>query len=1166
MRRILLILAVLAAALAWALFLQDDDAGGEGPGLTQVDTLELPTAGAAVADREEIEDLPEVGREPKIGSGRFHLPGKVVDEAGAPVPGAWVFAHSSPFPIIEFEGGIEELFSKPLDFTLEPLAATLADDEGRFSLEGLHGRTLYLEARADRRLTKGRIRVPPRRLLEDGEIVLRTVAGGALTGTVVNASGTPVAEAEVLVSPGIKYLLAAFRNREFFAEHVFTDAAGRFHLPAVPAGCVLTAYGMDGAIRPGMTEIPPVGRGGHSRVEIQLSVSGTLSGKVVDSDQKGVPGAMVLALPLDLRRAVPFLRDAGAWTARTGGGGQYRFPELPQGNYLLLSQGGGARSAPLGAPVAGESMAPDLELETKEIVEGRVVDVRGRPIANARVELVSIPTNKDGDTKKGPGDFNFIMEIAEELLPELIPEPTFVRTNASGRFKIPAWKTARLRVVAETHVPSDFKLTEALKEDKKPVLLLTRPGSIEGIAVDGAARKPVQFFMARAERKGKAEGEPWVDWKNPPAEDEHVLVSTQGWKGQLSGGSMRLFDAGDGKFKLEGLMPGEWVAVVQAEGYQPAESTVLTIKEGVARKGVIVHVSRGATVSGRVVRRGTDEGIPGATVVVGEGKETSFLGLLQGFGDLTAIGETDANGDFRVTGAVDGSDHVSVLSDGFASASLEIEPVQEMEERQGVRVEVSVGGTLTGRVTDRHGNILPGRMVGAMSPESQDFQQTATDAAGIYSMENMVSGTYFLVSASLDDDSLFKGDLLSTLGGTRFTTAFVPEGGVATVDIVDPSAGGCRVRGRLEKAGIPLPGAALTALGMESTGMLDIRFSTAKSDENGEFEFRSLAPGEYTVQVEAGVWRGPLSLVVVDLPEDFVVLSVPEGRISGIVVEEGTGNPVKGAVVRLQPTSSSATGIAAMFGGRGPGAKRETTGDDGRFEFDGVDQGTWEVNASGSSRWGGSGDSEGNFFGEASSVEVELARNQIKDMGEVLLPVGGNIRIEVVTASGEKLSRGFSVAAIHPESGDQEMESFGWAGNPALLRGLPAGAWEVRVASEGYASVVLDDVEALAGQTTQREVVLQKGVELKVAVLEADGSPAKGARVELLDLQGRTVKANEGQAAFFRQLFGGAPGGAVTLGFFAPGNYTVRATLDGEVRETGAWLSPGEGSTVEIRF
>ena len=57
--------------------------------------------------------------------------------------------------------------------------------------------------------------------------------------------------------------------------------------------------------------------------------------------------------------------------------------------------------------------------------------------------------------------------------------------------------------------------------------------------------------------------------------------------------------------------------------------------------------------------------------MVGEGKETSFLGLLQGFGDLTAIGETDANGDFRVTGAVDGSDHVSVLSDGFASASLE---------------------------------------------------------------------------------------------------------------------------------------------------------------------------------------------------------------------------------------------------------------------------------------------------------------------------------------------------------------------------------------------------------------------------------------------------------------------------------------------------------------
>ena len=53
------------------------------------------------------------------------------------------------------------------------------------------------------------------------------------------------------------------------------------------------------------------------------------------------------------------------------------------------------------------------------------------------------------------------------------------------------------------------------------------------------------------------------------------------------------------------------------------------------------------------------------TEVVGEGKETSFLGLLQGFGDLTAIGETDANGNFRVTGAVDG---VSLLPAGAARA------------------------------------------------------------------------------------------------------------------------------------------------------------------------------------------------------------------------------------------------------------------------------------------------------------------------------------------------------------------------------------------------------------------------------------------------------------------------------------------------------------------
>ncbi len=1215
MRRPLLPFLILAflAALAWILLqpTPGPEPGPAGPALEEEDGAAGPVALEGAGGRREGKTAAEAGalRQPKTGRGRFGLHGVVVDEAGEPVPGAWVGAYNSPFPVLDFEVEITEILDHPLDFSLEPVAAALADEEGRFELAGLFGRTVFLAARAPMRLTPRRQRVLPEHLDSGEGVVVHTVTGAALTGRVVDAGGRPVAGAEVLVGPGLKYLIAAFRNRTFFVDRVWTDGSGAFELEAVPAGFALSAHAFDGPTHAGLQEFGPLKKGGRGHVEVRMSPMGGLQGEVVDEEGDGIGGAMVVAVPLDLRRVIPFLRDPLGWTAETGSRGAWRLDRLPHGNFLLLAQGPEGRSAPAAATVTSDaSVAPALSIDTRVVVHGRVVDLQGRPVAGARIQLQSIPEPKrSGEERRGawnqPG--GLFLEAAQEILPEFLPEATWTLSEGDGSFTLPAWTQARLRVEAPGFPVHDFRLRE-LEEDQEPLLVLARPGAVEGMVVDGNRGRPLQFYFLRGElRRGwnaEAEGAqeasvvvvpgesgaagaaPAEQEESPPVEgqpsplerarreNEQILLSEGSWRAEME--AMTFCEDPDGRFSLQGLPPGEWTLTAQAEGFTNGVARNVRIEEGRTTRGVIIQMDRGATVRGQVLTADDRTPVAGAVVSVGHGRESGFAAMLQGLDKSTAMAETDAEGFFEVTGVPEGADHVNVLASGFANTSEEIPSIKEAELREGVEVLLKRGGTLTGTVFDRHGNPLPGRMVGAFSPQSRDFQQTATNENGVYRMEHLRQGAYFMLTAALDDESLFTGDVMKILQSSRITQAWVPEGGVVEVDIVDEAAGGCRLTGVLLKDGAPVAGANLALVSTEGSSLLDMRFSTSRTDARGEFVFESLAPGEYRLNVDSEEWTGRLPLTVADVPEDRVQLQVPRTEVTGVVVAGDTGEALEGISVLLVSEDRQAAGFEAMLGG-GPTRDWEFTDEQGRFRFEGVSPGRYHLEIQGGRGWGWRGPEEGEKerppLGNLELPPFELHDGQTLDAGRLSLPVAGRILVRVRTASGEPPPGGASARAV--PAGETPEESGGlfggrsWGREEIRMDGLEDGRYDVYVESQGFVRAVKRGVEVRAGDTTEIEVALSRGVPLRVRVLDPEGQPLGGARIAVFDADGVRVNDEDNVAAAFSRFFGGRGDGSYEVGTFAAGLYRVEAEWQGQVRSLSVSLVEGAPEEpVEIRF
>ena len=282
-----------------------------------------------------------------------------------------------------------------------------------------------------------------------------------------------------------------------------------------------------------------------------------------------------------------------------------------------------------------------------------------------------------------------------------------------------------------------------------------------------------------------------------------------------------------------------------------ADTIPVTI--GHATTDVDAQLAESGTISGRV----TDEyGVGIANITVYVEKDWTDVDYW--------VGQTDANGNYQVTGIMAGTYHVYFLSPitpvSYAPQIYNGKVIKNSPEMEGNWVQVTNGGitpnidailspagTVTGQVTDGSGNGIQNIRVHLYNAGGDSFAylNASTDYYGYYTIYRVPPGqlkAYF--SSSEGAGGQYKGVFYNnkqTLGGAD---TFVVQAGVVTADInAVMIAGGATISGYVRlKSGQAINGAAIKLYDMIGPYSLLSQVSTTS---NGYFEFKGLLPGTY---------------------------------------------------------------------------------------------------------------------------------------------------------------------------------------------------------------------------------------------------------------------------------------------------------------------------------
>jgi len=285
------------------------------------------------------------------------LVGRVVDEAGDPVPGARIDLHWQAF--------LPEEPDRPVG---EPiLRNTRADGEGRFELRGLPalpgGTTARVSVTAPTFVPLEAVEVELPRPATAGELRLVLERGAVLQGRVTTAAGEPVPAVRVGVGGS-----AASTNDD-----------GLYWLEGAELGRqeVLFLHPSYGRVAKPF-EIQP----GINVLDVSFEPGVEVTGRVVDDTGKPVPGARVELAP-ENRFEPRQYRDV------TGEDGRFRLAPVLAGKYRLKAGANGFTDTerPGTLAVAGEPVSNlEVTLDRGAVLSGRILGLPAEDLAQVEVE------------------------------------------------------------------------------------------------------------------------------------------------------------------------------------------------------------------------------------------------------------------------------------------------------------------------------------------------------------------------------------------------------------------------------------------------------------------------------------------------------------------------------------------------------------------------------------------------------------------------------------------------------------------------------------------------------------------------------------------------------------------------------------------------------------
>jgi uncharacterized GH25 family protein len=581
----------------------------------------------------------------------------------------------------------------------------------------------------------------------------------------------------------------------------------------------------------------------------------------VTSDGKPVAGADVE------------LRSTIVSTAKTGAAGVAKLRGLGAAWAPLAVRADGHAPAALivttsGNPDTVEHVA--VALAHGAAVAGRVVDEKGKPIANARV----VATN------------------ASEPLPVVDPRRDGVLTDASGKFALPALSAGTWRLAASdgTHAPTtSVPLTIDGTHARNDIeLVLAAGGVVRGkvndkagapvaganvsvvaqgtvfwrarrqaftdangqFSIAGLARRPVDIVawhesgastIAPVDLVAKADNEVTitldvtgtlvgnvVDKAGKPIAEAQVIAEPE-WSGSVKDraewlirGVQETVADQAGGFTFAGLPDGMYRVRAARPG---AAEAALALSPGVVTKPGATAIKVVVAADGRAVGK-----------IELQGKPPAAFALT--LGSTNPVPFATKDGSFALP-AAGGTFPLTVSGPGFVELTKTV-TIEEGKDTDLGTITVTAGRSISGRVLDANGTPVAKATVAAgdlltgggaelyIKNESINAQDTETDEHGRFVMQGFGQGAVTIVAG--------KGEL-----GRSASMRLPPGPDSLTIDLA--LAPTTKLEGKVTKAGAPLADTVIIA---NPIGALASNFFVTTGPD-GTFALDSLAPGAYIV-------------------------------------------------------------------------------------------------------------------------------------------------------------------------------------------------------------------------------------------------------------------------------------------------------------------------------
>jgi len=572
------------------------------------------------------------------------------------------------------------------------------DDEGGYIIHHLPDGAYVLALSAEDTVPATREVIVEAGRTTEG-VDFRLGPGVTLSGTVSDANGKPVGEAEVDLEP----VADLFGKRPF----AYTDIEGRFRIEHLAPGSYDFVAAAHGTVPTAHGQIT-LETDGSTRLDIRLAKPAAIRGRVIADDGTPVAGAHVECDPVlhdpgPVMRIDPMLTMEIEPRAVTDRKGAYAVEELTVGRFWLRAEAEGYKSARTEVAIDrhGEVLrAPDLVLPRLLRMAGRILMPDGKtPVRDRQFHVTRL---RRGTTRL------------------LHSGTSSVRTDADGRFvvdDVPV-TTPALRFRTDGLSPAELEIDPAEAGARGLEVTLPPTTTIRGRLkpTDGELPADGVYIVA---------GPPTLrmgDWDPDPARLAGLGVfctkpvrPAQRWI-------------------IQGISPGRYGLQVLGEGLAPIERSEVTVAEGETVE-VDLQVSAGGSIAGRV------------TTLHGEPVAAARVRVpMRGFqvSDVVPSAIADEDGRYLIEHVTPGVRRLKVSASGFAHAELDGVTVAEGLTTEDVDLELFVGGTIVGKVRTPDGT-PPRREYNVHLAGGPDYGWANMRADGTFELKHILPGTYEVV-------------------------------------------------------------------------------------------------------------------------------------------------------------------------------------------------------------------------------------------------------------------------------------------------------------------------------------------------------------------------------------------------------------------------------------